>query len=110
MSIPDPILNTRAPIPVREQLALLAHELNLQPGTLHREILIEALVTKKVLATLKTVGFVETMRRLSTPTYAAHGDERTNTYDELLEQTFQKDVLPAGRETGSVKQMKTVGI
>lgn len=87
MAIPHPILNTRAPQPLHDRLALLSRRRGTKAGTLHRELLEQALVMEEATELLRTVGFQEVICRLTRPSYPSHAAESTTGPDRALVQT-----------------------
>lgn len=83
----DPIVNCRAPQPVKETLDLLAKRRGSPAGTLQRDWLMQRLIAEEAIELMHAVGFVEVLRRLSRPSYPSHGGDRTGMEQSALVQT-----------------------
>ena len=69
MSVPDPVINFRGPAEVKAALDLMAKRRGTTPGVLLRQWVVERLLWEHTLDTLRSVGYLESAKRLSTPTY-----------------------------------------
>lgn len=85
MSLPDPILNFRVKPEIKDAFHLTAARLGQQPGTLGRQWIIERLAQETALASLRSFGLTEVLRRLAqpSPSFCLSDDTRQDHEEEV---------------------------
>ncbi len=107
MSVPDPVMNFRAPAPAKAALDLMAGRRSSKPGILSRRWFLDRLYSELCQEVEASGGASEVIRRLSRPSYPVHDHDHTDTENSVGSANNVTDCIPpAASGPGRIQRIR----